>query len=59
MSGFKQGNLIVEDGRYKTRGSKEYVSKFPRCLLEVSSSGNGYVGVAMHKDGTKNENRFN
>ena len=49
MSGFKQGNLIVEDGRYKMRGSKEYISNFTMRLLypvEVSSSGSGYVGVA-------------
>ena len=56
MSGFKQGNLIVEDGRYKMRRSKEYISNFTMRLLylvEVRSSGSGYVGVAMHKVSTE------
>ena len=52
----KQGNLLVHDGRYKFKGSKEYVSNFTIRLLfpvEVNNKGSGYVGVATHKDGTE------
>ena len=52
----RSGNLVVQDGRYKLKGSKDYVSNFTMRLLypvEVSSKGSGYVGVATHKDGTE------
>ncbi|CAB4029259.1 Hypothetical predicted protein [Paramuricea clavata] len=53
------GNLVVHDGRYKFKGSKDYVSNFTIRFLypvEVGNNGSGYVGVATHKDGI--EKRF-